>query len=71
MVGVVPAEDCKDGDEGVEGEEEAEGGEEVGWEKPGGCKAGCWIEGVGDAKKGVDLRHGEPPTWVCKVKIDR
>lgn len=61
VVGVVPAEDCEDGGEGVEGEEEAEGGEEVGSEEPGGCEAGCWIEGLGHAEEGVDLRHGEPP----------
>lgn len=64
VVGVVPAEDGKDGDEGVEGEEEAEGGEDVGGEEPGGCEAGCWVEGLGDAEEGVDLRHWE--SFLCE-----
>ena len=56
-VGVVVAEDCKGCGEGVEGEEEAEGSEEVRGEEPGGCEAGGWVEGVGDAEVGVDFRH--------------
>lgn len=60
VVGVVPAEDGEGRDEGVEGEEEAEGGEEVGGQEPGGCEAEGWIEGgsCGDAEEGVDFRHG-------------
>ena len=58
MVGVVPAEDGEDGDEGVDGEEEADGGQEVRGQKPGGCEAGCWVEGLGDTEEGVNLRHG-------------
>ena len=57
IVGVVPPKDCEDGNEGVEGEEEAEGGEEVGGKEPGGREAGGWVEWVEDAEEGVDLDH--------------
>ena len=56
-VGVVPPKDCEDGNEGVEGEEQADGGEEVGGEEPGGCEAGGRIEWVEDAEEGVNLDH--------------
>ena len=39
IVGVVPGKDREDGNEGVEGEEEAEGGKEIGGKEPGGCEA--------------------------------
>ena len=57
IVGVVPGKDCEDGNEGVEGEEEAKGGEEVGGEEPGGCEAGGWVEWVEDTEEWVNLDH--------------
>ena len=57
MVGVVPAEDGEGCDEGVEGEEEAKGGEDVGGKEPRGCEAGGWVEGVVDTEERVDFRH--------------
>ena len=57
IVGVVPGKDCKDGNEGVEGEKKAEGGKEVGGKEPGGCEAGGWVERMEDAEHGVHLVH--------------
>ncbi len=50
VVGVVVAENCEDGYEGVEGEEGADEGEEEGREEPGGGVGVGGVEGGGHAE---------------------
>ena len=56
-VGIVVAEDRKDGTEGVEGEKGADEGEEPGRKEPGGGIGMGRVERSGHAEAGVEFRH--------------